>query len=131
MYPVMFRMVLAAVASFTLTMLIGAMAAWAFTQSGHNVPVSVLLLILFPATFFLSATSLEYLEDGDFGRSLRVSLLYTCTVAVMIIGLYFVAAVVSPRPRLARSHQRPLFSIERTALRIPIGHGWRSQVALI
>ena len=106
------RMVSAAIASFTLTMLIGATFIWAFKQSGHSAPQNVLFWALFPTTFFLSSTALEYLEDGNFGRSLRVSLLYTGIAAVVILGLYFVAAVASPRLRLARYHQRSSAAIE-------------------
>ena len=123
------RMVLAAIASFTLTMLIGATAMWGFSRSGYALPLNVLMWALFPTTFFLSSTALEYLEDGNFGRSLMASLLNTGLAALLLVALYLVAVLTSPRSRLARYHHRPSLSIERTALRIPIVHMWKSQEA--
>jgi hypothetical protein len=123
------RMLMAVVASFSLTMLLAATVGWAFQQSGHNAPLSVLLWIISPTTFFLSATVLEYLEDGNIARSLKVSLFYTGLAAALIVVLYTVAAVASPRPRLARYHQRPSLATERPALCIPIYQVWKSQAA--
>ena|SRR5262245_36378880 len=77
-------MALAVIASFTLTMLIGATAMWGFTRSGHFVPLKVLMWTLFPTTFFVSSTALEYLEDGNIGRSLVASLFNTGFVGLLI-----------------------------------------------
>jgi len=57
----------------------------------------------------------EHLEDGNIARSLNVSLFYTAIASALIIGLYFVAAVVSPRPRLTRYQQRSSPTIEIAA----------------
>src|SRR5262245_28160002 len=106
------RVVMAAAASFTVTMLIAPTANWTIQRSGHSVALGVLLWVLLPTTFYLSATTLEYLEDGNIARSLKVSLFYTGVAAALVIGLYFVAVVVSPRPRLTRYHQRSSPTIE-------------------
>src|SRR5262245_52485352 len=123
------REALSVIASFTLTMLIGATAMWCFSQSGHFVPLNVLMWTLFPTTFFVPSTALEYLEDGNIGRSLVASLFNTGFVGLLIVALYLVAVFASPRSRLARYHHRPSLSIERTALRIPMGRVWESQEA--
>src|SRR5262245_60289406 len=120
---------MAVLSSFTMTVLIALTANWSLLQSCHSPPLSVLMWILFPTTFFLSAATLEYLEDGDIGRALKVSLFYTGFAAVLIVVLYAVAAMLSPRPRLARHHQRPSPSIERAALRTPVCQIWKSQEA--
>jgi hypothetical protein len=57
------------------------------------------------------------LEDGNIVRSLKVSLIYTGVAAALIIVLYYAAAMVSAKPRLARYHQRP--SSEMAALARP------------
>jgi hypothetical protein len=120
------RIVMAAVASFTMTMFFAVAAAWIVLQTGYSAPLGVLCELLFPATFLLSATVLEYLEDGDIARSLKISLLYTGIATVLIIGLYFVA---SPRARLGRNPQRSSPVTERAAPHIPINPMWKSQLA--
>jgi hypothetical protein len=116
MSSLMSRMGMAVIASFTMTMLIVPTATWAFQRSGYSVALSILLWILFPATFFLSSTALEYLQDGNIARSLTVSLYYTGIAAVLIIGLYFVTVAVSPRSRVARYHHRSSPTIAIAAL---------------
>jgi hypothetical protein len=120
------RIVMAAVASFTMTMFLAVSAAWVVQQTGYSAPLGVLCEILLPATFLLSATVLEYLEDGNIGRSLKISLLYAGIATALIIGLYFVA---SPRPRLGRNPQRFSPVTERVAPHIPINPLWKSQLA--
>jgi hypothetical protein len=105
---------MAVLASFTMTMLIEATVGWAFQQSGNNTPVGVLFWVLSPTTFFLSATVLEYIEDGNIIRSLKVSLFYTGFAALLIIVLYSAAAMATSRHRLVR-YQRPLLTTERAA----------------
>jgi ABC-type Fe3+ transport system permease subunit len=87
------------------------------------------LWILSPTTFLLSSTALEYLEDGNLVRSLRVSLLYTGFAAVLIVVLYAVAALASPRHRIARHPQRPLSATVRAASHIPTYQVWKRQRA--
>jgi hypothetical protein len=106
---------MAVVASFVMTILFATTGGWAFQQYGYNAPLSVLLWIFSPTTFFLSTTTLEYLDDGNIARSLKVSLFYTGLATALIIALYAVAAVASPRARLARYHLRPLSATERVA----------------
>lgn len=129
MWSLVSRMLMAVVASFTMTIFIAVTADWALHQSGRNVPLSVLLWILSPTTFLLSSTALEYLEDGNLVRSLRVSLLYTGFAAVLIVVLYAVAALASPRHRIARHPQRPLSATVRAASHIPTYQVWKRQRA--
>jgi hypothetical protein len=117
---------MAAVASFTMTMFLAVAAGWVGLQTGYSAPLGVLCELLSPATFLLSATVLEYLEDGDIARSLKVSLIYTGIATALIISLYFVA---SPRPRLGRNLQRPSPVTERASPHIPIDPMWKSQLA--
>jgi hypothetical protein len=102
------RLAMALVASLTMTVFIAVMVGWGFQQAGHVASPRVLYWILFPTTFLLSATVLEYLEDGNISRSLTVSLFYTGVAAALVVVLYTVAAVALPRPRHVRYHQRPL-----------------------
>src|SRR5262245_29151065 len=108
------RMVMAVVASLTMTMFVAVIVSWAFQQAGYNASHRVLYWVLFPTTFLLSATVLEYLEDGNIARSLKVSLFYTGVAAALVVVLYTVAAVALPRPRHVRYHQRPLVSDRTT-----------------
>jgi len=99
---------MAIVASLTMTVFIAVMVGWGFQQAGHTAPQRILYWVLFPTTFLLSTTILEYFEDGNLARSLKVSLFYTGVAAALIVVLYTVAAVALPRPRHVRYHQRPL-----------------------
>jgi hypothetical protein len=119
-------MVIAAVSSYTMAMFLAVAAQWAVQRTGYSASLGVLIAILLPATFLLSATVLEYLEDGNIGRSLKVSLLYTAVAVVLVIGLYF---VVSPRSRLARNFQRSSPVAERSTPHIPVDPMWKSQWA--
>jgi len=83
------------------------------------VALSVILCMLFPTTFFLSSTALEYLEDGNIDRALRLSLFYTGIAAALITALYFASVVASPWPRLVRYHQRSSPAIEIAAPAFP------------
>ena len=99
---------MAVVASITMTVFIAVMVGWGFQQAGQIAPQRVLYWILFPTTFLLSTAVLEYLEDGNIARSLKVSLFYTGVAAALVVVLYTVAAVALPRPRHVRYPQRPL-----------------------
>jgi hypothetical protein len=84
------RMVIAVVSSYVMAIFLAITAEWAMQRTGYSAPLGVVISVLLPVTFLLSATVLEYLEDGNIARSLKVSLLYTCIASVLIIGLYFV-----------------------------------------
>jgi hypothetical protein len=58
-----------------------------------------------------------------------VSLLYTGFAAVLIVVLYAVAALASPRHRIARHPQRPLSATVRAASHIPTYQVWKRQRA--
>jgi hypothetical protein len=120
------RMVIAVVSSYTMTMFLAITAQWAVQRTGYSASLGVLISVLLPATFLLSATVLEYLEDGNIARSLKVSLLYTAVAVVLVVGLYF---VVSPRSGLARSSHRSSPVAERVAPHIPVNRVWKVQLA--
>jgi len=114
MWSLASRMLMAVVASFAMTILFATTGGWAIQQYGHSAPLGVLLGVFSPTTFFLSTTVLEYLEDGNIARSMKISLFYTGLAIVLIIALYSVAAMASPIPRL-RCHQRPLPTTDTVA----------------
>jgi hypothetical protein len=111
------RMAIAVVSSYTLTMFLAITVQWAVQRTGYSASLGVLISALLPATFLLSATVLEYLEDGNIARALKISLVYTAVAVVLVVGLYL---VLSPGSRLARGWHRSSPVAERTAPRIPV-----------
>jgi len=87
MVPLATRIAIASLASFMLTMLLGATVISVMQQMGSGVDLNVILWIFFPTTFFLSSTVLEYLELGSLTSSLRASLLSTALAAAVAIIL--------------------------------------------
>jgi hypothetical protein len=120
------RMVIAVVSSYTLTMFLAISAQWAVQRTGYSASLGVLISALLPLTFLLSATVLEYLEDGNIARALKISLVYTAVAVVLVVGLYF---VLSPRSGLARGWHRSSPVAEVAAPRIPVNPMWTSRLA--
>ena len=74
MLPLVSRMGIVIIASFTLTMLLAATTDWALRQTGGGLHVNLILSVLFPITFFLCSIVMEYIEDGNLVHSVRASL---------------------------------------------------------
>ena len=77
MLPLVSRMGIVIIASFTLTMLLAATADWALRQAGGGLPVKLILSVRFPITFFLCSIVMEYIEEGNLAHSVRASLFNT------------------------------------------------------
>jgi uncharacterized membrane protein len=90
MLPLVSRMGIVIIASFTLTMLLAATADWALRQAGGGLPVKLILSVLFPITFFLCSIVMEYIEDGNLAHSVRASLFNTGFAAVVVFILYVI-----------------------------------------
>jgi hypothetical protein len=88
MLPLLGRLVLSVISSFTSAVLLTVTAIWAIRQSGTSssaVEMGIFWTIL-PAAFFVWSIIFEYLEDGNIPRSVRASLFSTaCGVAAMAV----------------------------------------------
>ena len=90
MIPYISRMVLVVITSFTTAVLLTVTAIWAIRQSGSSsstVEMGVFWVLL-PAAFFVWSIIIEYLEDGNFSRSVRASLLSTAGGVAMLAILW-------------------------------------------
>ena len=95
MLPLVSRMGIVIIASFTLTMLLAATTDWALRQAGGGLHVKLILSVLFPITFFLCSIVMEYIEDGNLAHSVRASLFNTGFAAVVVFILYVIGYATS------------------------------------
>src|SRR6476659_537168 len=95
MISLLSRLGIITIASFTLTMLLGATADWAMRLTGGGVHLKLILWVLLPITFFLCSIVMEYLEDGSLPHSMRASFFNTGFAAVALVILYVIGYGIS------------------------------------